>query len=82
KPYQTPVLFTRFKGDGLDVVSVGSIEGPAMKKRAGNRYEAYFVQDGRLKGAILVGSTVHLGFVRSHYQKAVSEEEIATLLAF
>ncbi|WP_293909046.1 NAD(P)/FAD-dependent oxidoreductase [Sphaerochaeta sp. UBA5836] len=82
KPYQTPVLFTRFKGDGLDVVSVGSIEGPAHKNRNGNRYEAYCVQDGMLKGAILVGSTAHLGFVRSHYQKEVSDEEIATLLAF
>jgi NAD(P)H-nitrite reductase large subunit len=82
KSYQTPVLFTRFKGDGLDVVSVGSIDGPALKKRTGNRYEAYFVQDGELKGAILVGSTEHLGFVRSHYQKEVSQEELATLLAF
>ena len=82
KSYQTPVLFTRFKGDGLDVVSVGSIDGLALKKRTGNRYEAYFVQDGKLKGAILVGSTEHLGFVRSHYQKEVSQEELATLLAF
>ncbi|MEA5107912.1 MAG: FAD-dependent oxidoreductase [Sphaerochaeta associata] len=82
KSYQTPVLFTRFKGDGLDVVSVGSIEGPAMKKRAGNRYEAYFVQDGKLKGAILVGSTEHLAFVRSKYNGSVSDADIEALLKF
>lgn len=82
KPYQTPVLFTRFKGDGLDVVSVGDIEGIAQAKQNGNRYEAYFVQEGNLVGAILVGSTTHLGFVRSHYQKEVTQSEIQDLLAF
>lgn len=82
KPYHTPVLFTRFKGEGLDVVSVGAVGGPCRSQRNGNRYEAFFVQDGKLDGAILVGSTSHLGFVRSHYQKAVTEAEIEDLLAF
>ncbi|MFA5446866.1 MAG: FAD-dependent oxidoreductase [Sphaerochaeta sp.] len=80
--YQEPALFTRFKGEGLDVVSVGTIEGRVHKRRRGERYEAYFVTDEKLTGAILVGSTEHSGFVRSHYQKAVSEEEIAALLTF
>lgn len=80
--YEPPMLFTRFKGDGLDVVSIGAVGGTALKKRQGKRYEAYFVEQGILVGAILVGSTEHLGFVRSHYQKAVTDAEISSLLTF
>lgn len=80
--YQEPVLFTRFKGDGLDVVSVGTVAGPVVYRRRGTRYEAYFIEDSILKGAILIGSTEHLGFVRSHYLKTVEDSEVASLLAF
>lgn len=80
--YQEPVLFTRFKGEGLDVVSVGSLKGPVVYKRSGSRYEAYFIDAGILVGAILIGSTENLGFVRSHYMKRVSDREVASLLAF
>lgn len=82
KPYHPPVLFTRFKGDGLDVVSVGAVGGSSRVKRVGNRYEAYFVENGNLVGAILIGSTEHLAFVRSHYQKPVTDDQISALLAF
>lgn len=80
--YVPPVLFTRFKGSGVDVVSVGSIEGESRNHRKDNRYEAYFVKDGILLGAILFGSTEHLKYVRSHYLKAVSDDEIEALLSF
>lgn len=80
--YQEPVLFTRFKGEDLDVVSVGSLQGPALYKRRGSRYEAFFIEDSMLVGAILIGSTEHLGFVRSHYRKSIADADLASLLAF
>ena len=80
--YKEPVLFTRFKGEGLDVVSVGSLKGPRVYKRRESRYEAFFIEDSLLIGAILVGSTEHLGFVRSHYRQYVADDEMASLLAF
>jgi nitrite reductase (NADH) large subunit len=82
QPYEEPVLFTRFKGEGLDVVSVGSVQGPAVYKRRGTRYEAYFIEDSILTGAILIGSTEHLGFVRSHYRKPIAHGDLSPLLAF
>jgi len=82
KSYQEPVLFTRFKDEELQVVSVGSVTGNPLSKENGERYEAYFLKDGTLDGAILYGSGEHLKFVREHYQKPVSEEELSALLDF
>ncbi len=82
KSYQEPVLFTRFKDDGLQVISVGDVTGNPRSKESGDRYEAYFLKDGNLIGAILYGSTEHLKFVKGNYQKHVSEEEISSLLDF
>ncbi|HKL58113.1 MAG TPA: FAD-dependent oxidoreductase [Sphaerochaeta sp.] len=80
--YEEPVLFTRFKDDDLVITSVGDVTGRALRKESDTRYEAYFLKDGNLVGAILYGSGEHLKFVRSNYQKPVSEEEIARLLDF
>lgn len=80
--YEEPVLFTRFKDDALDVISVGDVTGIPLSKRVGERYEAYFLKEGTLAGAILYGSSEHLKFVRMNYQKLVSEGEIAALLDF
>ena len=82
KIYIPPVLFTRFKGNGVDVVSVGSVDGDSRNHKVGDRYEAYFVKDDTLVGAILFGSTENLKFVRSNYHKRVSEEEMEKLLSF
>ncbi len=80
--YKEPVLFTRFKDDDLLVTSVGDVTGTALSKDSGDRYEAYFLRDGTLVGAILYGSAEHLKFVRANYQRSVSEEEISALLDF
>ncbi|MBI9095444.1 MAG: FAD-dependent oxidoreductase [Sphaerochaeta sp.] len=82
KSYQEPVLFTRFKDEELQVVSVGSVTGNPLSKENGERYEAFFLKDGNLVGAILYGSVEHLKFVRGNYQKPVSEEDISALLDF
>ncbi|HHT80547.1 MAG TPA: NAD(P)/FAD-dependent oxidoreductase [Spirochaetales bacterium] len=82
KSYEEPVLFTRFKDDELTVISIGDVSGEALKRVSGDRYEAYFLKDGNLIGAILYGSTEHLKFVRTNYQKGVSEEQISSLLDF
>lgn len=80
--YEEPVLFTRFKDEALDVISVGDVTAIPLSKRVGERYEAYFLKEGTLAGAILYGSSEHLKFVRMNYQKPVSEGEIAALLDF
>jgi len=82
KIYEEPPLFTRFKADDLSVISVGDVSGDALRKKRGDRYEAYFLKDGNLVGAILYGSGEHLAFVRKNYQKSVSEEDISSLLDF
>ncbi len=82
KSYQEPVLFTRLKADDLTVSSVGDVTGTSLSRESGGRYEAYFLKDGNLVGAILYGSTEHLKFVRQNYQKPVSEDSIASLLDF
>ncbi|MGB4408292.1 MAG: FAD-dependent oxidoreductase [Sphaerochaeta sp.] len=82
KSYQEPVLFTRFKDEELQVVSVGSVTGNPLSKEKGERYEAFFLKDGNLDGAILYGNGEHLKFVRDHYQKPVSEGELSALLDF
>lgn len=82
KSYEEPVLFTRFKDDDLQVISVGDVTGVAVKKESGDRYEAYFLREGILVGAILYGSTEHLKFVRLNYKKKVREEDISALLDF
>jgi nitrite reductase (NADH) large subunit len=82
KEYVPPVLMTRFKDDGLDVVSVGDVSGDSAHMRSDDRYEAYFTEGGILIGAILFGNTEHLSFVRSHYLKPVTFGEIASMLDF
>jgi len=82
KSYEEPVLFTRFKDDDLQVISVGDVTGVALSKERGDRYEAYFLKGGTLVGAILYGSADHLKFVRSNYNKPVREEDISALLDF
>lgn len=80
--YEEPVLFTRFKDDDLLVTSVGDVTGSALSKESGDRYEAYFLEEGNLVGAILYGSGEHLKFVRQNYQKSVSKDAITGLLDF
>lgn len=80
--YEEPPLFTRFKDDDLVVTSVGDVTGRALRGEKGDRYEAYFLKDGTLVGAILYGSNEHLKFVRTNYRKPVSEEDISALLDF
>lgn len=82
KCYEEPVLFTRFKDDDLSVISVGDVTLNALGKDGGDRYEAYFLKDGILVGAILYGSGDHFKFVRQNYQKTVTEEEVSALLDF
>ncbi len=82
KPYVEPALFTRFKDEELLVTSIGDVTGPALSKDTGDRYEAYFLKDGSLEGAILYGSGEHLKFVRQNYQKGVSEDDIEKMLDF
>ena len=82
KEYVPPVLMTRFKDDVLEIVSVGDVSGTSTNKLKDGRYEAYFTEDGMLKGALLYGSTENVAFLRSHYLKAVTPEEIAELLSF
>ncbi|WP_320128315.1 FAD-dependent oxidoreductase [uncultured Sphaerochaeta sp.] len=82
KEYTPPALMTRFKDAELDVVSVGDVTGPSLNFLSGNRYEAYFLDEGILKGALLYGSTDHMSFLRSHYLQSVSATEITDLLAF
>ncbi len=82
KSYEEPVLFTRFKDEELQVVSVGDVTGPSLSKDSGDRYEAYFLKEGVLVGSILYGSAEHLKFVRQNYKKLVSEADIAALLDF
>lgn len=80
--YQEPVLFTRFKDADLLITSVGDVTGEALRHERDGRYEAYFLKDGSLNGAILYGSSKNLAFVRSNYQKPVSEADIRNLLDF
>ena len=82
KSYQEPVLFTRFKDDDLQVISVGDVTGNPLSKESDDRYEAYFLKDGNLIGAILYGRVDHLKFVRQNYRKPVSEGDISALLDF
>ncbi|AEV29197.1 NAD(P)H-nitrite reductase [Sphaerochaeta pleomorpha str. Grapes] len=82
KDYIPPVLMTRFKDEKLEIVSVGDVSGASTNKLKDGRYEAYFVEDGKLKGALLYGSVENVAFLRSHYLKAVTPEEIAELLSF
>lgn len=82
KIYEEPVLFTRFKDDDLQVISVGDVTLNALSKDSGDRYEAYFLKEGALVGSILYGSSEHLKFVRQNYKKLVSEADIAALLDF
>jgi len=82
KSYEEPVFFTRFKDDGLQVISVGDVSGVALSRESPGRYEAYFLKEGSLVGAILYGSVDHLKFVRSNYKRPVNEEDISALLDF
>ena len=82
KSYEEPVLFTRFKDEELQVISVGDVSGQAISKQVGQRYEAYFLKEGSLVGAILYGNTEHLKFVRQNYKKKVSDEDISAMLDF
>ncbi len=82
KDYIPPVLMTRFKDEKLGIVSVGDVSGKSTNKLKDGRYEAYFVDEGRLIGAILYGNTENMAFMRSRYLKAVTTEEIAELLSF
>ncbi|MDY0289581.1 MAG: FAD-dependent oxidoreductase [Sphaerochaeta sp.] len=82
KRYEEPPLFTRFKDDDLVVTSVGDVNGSALRRESSGRYEAYFLKDGNLVGAILYGSSEHLKFVRTNYRKPVSEADLSALLDF
>ncbi|HKM05917.1 MAG TPA: FAD-dependent oxidoreductase [Sphaerochaeta sp.] len=82
KSYEEPILFTRFTDDELLVTSVGDVSGVPMSRQSAQRYEAYFLKDGNLMGAILYGSGEHLKFVRGNYKKPVSEDAIEALLDF
>jgi nitrite reductase (NADH) large subunit len=82
KDYIPPVLMTRFKDEKLELGSVGDVSGVSTHILKDGRYEAYFVDEGKLKGAILYGNTENVSFLRSHYLKAVTVEEIAGLLSF
>jgi nitrite reductase (NADH) large subunit len=82
KAYIPPILMTRFKDESLEVVSVGEVSGVSTNRLSNGRYEAYFVDKGILKGAILYGKAEHALFIRSHYLNKVTDEEISALLDF
>ncbi len=45
-------------------------------------YEAYFLKEGTLVGAILYGSGDNAKFVRQNYRKPVTDEDVSALLDF
>lgn len=79
--YQEPVsLPTRFQVDGLIANTFGEMRGECLSKRVKERYEAWYIEENKVVGVILVGSNAHLPLAKSSLNKEV--EDIDSLLDF
>jgi len=80
-PYVAPnQLPTRFKADDLLVASFGEMIGKCYSKRVEDRYEAWYVENKKVVGVILIGSKSHLPLAKASLNKEV--ENIDVLLDF
>lgn len=56
---------------GIDLCSMGDLEGDGYVVKKGNLYEKYFIKDGILNGAVLIGSISKLGKIKPLVKKNV-----------
>jgi nitrite reductase (NADH) large subunit len=76
-PEQLPV---RFVVDSMNVSAFGEKRGKCISKRTKDVYEAWYLDDKKVVGAILVGPTTHLPLAKKMLGKEV--EDTALLLDF
>jgi nitrite reductase (NADH) large subunit len=80
-PYVAPTqLPTRFQADDLLVASFGEMRGECHSKRVEDRYEAWYIEDKKVAGVILIGSKSHLPLAKASLNKEV--EDVNVLLDF
>lgn len=79
--YEPPTLIpTKFIVDGYSAECFGKTEGECISKKVGDRYEAWFVENKKLVGVILVGSSQHLQLAKKLINREV--EDTTSLLDF
>lgn len=76
-PKQLP---TRFQADDLLVASFGEMRGKCYSKQVEERYEAWYIEDKKVVGVILIGSKSHLPLAKASLNKEV--EDVNVLLDF
>lgn len=70
--YVPPQLIpTKFEVDDYSIVCFGRIEGECFSKRVNDRYEAWYINNGVLVGAILGGSNEHISLAKKLLEKEV-----------
>lgn len=73
EPKQMPV---RFVVDGMNISVFGERRGECLSKRKGDIYEAWYIEDKKVVGALLVGSTIHLPLAKEMLGKEVEDTSI------
>lgn len=61
---------------GIDLCSMGDLEGDGYVVRKENIYEKYFIKDGTLNGAVLIGSISKLGKIKPLIKKDVDVKSL------
>jgi NAD(P)H-nitrite reductase large subunit len=77
EPKQMP---TRFVVDDLNIATFGEKKGQCLSKRKGELYEAWYIEDKKVVGVLLVGPTTHLPLAKKMLGKEV--EDTSLLLDF
>lgn len=77
EPKQMP---TRFTVDGMSAICFGEKKGEKLSKRVGDLYEAWYIDNNKVAGVILVGPTSHLPLAKKLLGKEI--EDTSSLLDF
>ncbi|MBK5201354.1 MAG: FAD-dependent oxidoreductase, partial [Spirochaetaceae bacterium] len=79
--YEPPQLIpTKFVVDDYSIMCFGNIEGEAFVKKVDDRYEAWYIDNKVLVGAILGGSSDHFSLAKKLLGREV--EDTTSLLDF
>lgn len=74
--YVPPQMPTRFQADDLIVASFGELRGKCYSKRKDERYEAWYIDNNKVAGVILIGSKSHLPLAKASLNKEVENVEV------
>jgi nitrite reductase (NADH) large subunit len=73
EPKQMPA---RFVVDDMKISAFGEKRGQCLSKRKGDIYEAWYIEDKKVVGVLLVGSTIHLPLAKKMLGKEVEDTSL------